>query len=332
MSTKQWTANEINEAVRAYWMSCLIIAAAELDLFGRMGPTPFTAGDAATKLATDLRGITTLLDALAAVGILDKQVNRYTVPASVARVLTSDGPESQLAMMQHQATCLRKWSHLAEIVKSGHPARRQAGILGDAGEYHAFIEAMDNIARTQAGKFVAELPPLRFQHLLDVGGGSGSYTLAFLQAYPAAKATLFDLPKVIPQARERLTHAGLADRVTLVPGDFYTDPLPHGADLVLISAIVHQNSREQNRALFARCHQALAPGGQILIRDFLMNESRTTPVAGALFAINMLVATDHGGTFTVDELSADLAAAGFTEPHTLRRDDTMFSVLAARKP
>ena len=133
-------------------------------------------------------------------------------------------------------------------------------------------------------------------------------------------------------ARQRLADAGLAERVRLVAGDFMEDPLPAGADLAWVSAIVHQNSRAQNRELFAKVFTALAPGGRIAIRDLVMEPSRTRPVAGALFALNMLVGTVGGGTFTFDELREDMEAAGLTHPALLRRDEGMNSVVVAAKP
>jgi hypothetical protein len=103
-------------------------------------------------------------------------------------------------------------------------------------------------------------------------------------------------------------------------------------DLAWVSAIVHQNSRAQNRALFAKVFRALVPGGRIAIRDVLMAASRTKPVAGALFAVNMLVATEGGGTFTFDELREDLKTVGFARPTVLRRDVAMNSIVVAQKP
>jgi len=167
---------------------------------------------------------------------------------------------------------------------------------------------------------------------LDVGGASGTWTLAFLRACPSATATLFDLADVLPMARRRLTEAGMAEGVTLVAGDFMADPLPAGADLAWVSAIVHQNSREQNRQLFAKVFQALQPAGRIAIRDILMDATRTRPAAGALFAVNMLVATAGGGTFTFEELREDLEAGGFVRPTVVRRDEGMNSIVVAGKP
>jgi ubiquinone/menaquinone biosynthesis C-methylase UbiE len=191
---------------------------------------------------------------------------------------------------------------------------------------------MHNISAPNAGQVIRALRPLRFTHLLDLGGASGTWTMAFLHACPSAQATLFDLPHVIPMARRRLASAGMLRRVRLVAGDFMADPLPSGVDLAWVSAIVHQNSRAQNRSLFAKVLHALTPGGRLAIRDILMEENRTCPIAGALFAMNMLVATEGGGTFTFDELRQDLEAVGFTHATVLRQDEAMNSVVAAEKP
>ncbi len=177
---------------------------------------------------------------------------------------------------------------------------------------------------------MARLGPPRFRHLLDVGGASGTWTLAFLRAAGGSRATIFDLADAIPQARRRMEEAGMLDRVALAAGDFYRDDLPGGADLVWLSAIVHQHSREHNRALFKKIHAALTPGGRLLIRDVVMEPDRVQPVEGALFAINMLVNTESGGTFTLAEFAEDLAAAGFRPPELLVRDAGMNSVVEAK--
>ncbi len=325
----QWTADSVLDLMRGFQPVCVLAAAAELDIFGILAAGPLTAGQITEKAHADLRGMVVLLDALAALGFIVKQSDRYAAADGVADLLTETGRRSVLAMVRHQATCLRRWSDLAKSVQTGSPAEKRASIRGEAADYAAFIEAMDNIARTMTDRVVADLSQLNFRRILDVGGATGSWTIAFLRAYPQASATLFDLPVVMPQARERLSAVGLTDRVTLTPGDFYKDPLPQGCDLAWVSAIVHQNSREQNRELFTKLHAALPPGGQVLIRDILMEESRISPVSGALFAVNMLVATKSGGTFTVAELTEDLATAGFGDAQVLRRDDGMHAVLGA---
>ena len=182
-----------------------------------------------------------------------------------------------------------------------------------------------------ADDLVARLGPPKFEHLLDVGGASGTWTLAFLRAVPGARATVFDLPDAIVQARERIAGTEFADRIELVGGDFYTDDLPRGADFAWVSAIVHQHGREHNRRLFAKVHAALEPGARIAVRDVVMEPCRTRPPMGALFAINMLVNTESGGTFTFDELAEDLRTAGFRDPELTIPSVEMSAVVSATK-
>jgi precorrin-6B methylase 2 len=327
------TPDEILETARAYQPACLLAAAADLDIFPllcRQGP--LSTPDVAKALGADPRGAAILLDALVAVRLLRKEGALYVVPEDVARSLGGAGPCSLLAMAQHQANCMRRWADLAKVVLTGKPAARTPSVRGDKADREAFIEAMDNLSGPVADRVVAALRSVEARSVLDVGGASGSWTIAFLRMWPAARATLFDLPEVIPLAERRLSDAGVRSRVTLKAGDFLEDPLPPGADLAWVSAIAHQNSRAQNRLLFSRVRDALLPGGRIAVRDIVMEPSRTEPVAGALFAVNMLVGTEGGGTFTLEDLREDLLASGFGEAELVRRDPGMHSIVVARRP
>jgi SAM-dependent methyltransferase len=327
---RTWEAADLLQMASAYQTSCLLAAAAELELFDKLRGAEFTAGEAATRLGVDHRALRMLLDALCAGDLLEKRQDRYSVPPRVAELLSHDGAGSVLAMIQHQANCMRRWAQLALVVKSGRPAPVSPSIRGEAADYASFIEAMDNVSRPAADPLIARLGLDRLEHLLDVGGASGTWTLAFLRAHPQARATIFDLPHVLPQARQRIEAAGMSGRVVLVGGDYLVDPLPAGADLAWVSAIVHSLSLRQIRRLFSSVATALAPGGRILVRDFVMDESRTKPVAGAMFALNMLSANE-GGTYTFGELRAELESAGFEGVDYVHRDDTMNTVLGARK-
>jgi SAM-dependent methyltransferase len=328
---KRWTPENIAEAARAYQISCVLTAAADLDVFGALASAPLTAADLADQLRSEPRATAVLLDALVALGLLDKQANRYYVPPEVADTLTETGRHHLLALVRHQGNCLRRWSQLAQVVQRGGPADRAPSVRGAAADQAAFIGAMHELSDPMAGEVIDRLGPLSFQHLLDIGGASGTWTIEFLRRRPQARATLFDLSEIIPMARQRCAEAGLSARVTLVAGDFYQDELPPGADYAWLSAIAHQNSRPQNRDLFARIARALAPGGILAIRDIVMEESHTRPVAGALFAVNMLVGTPAGGTYSFNEYRDDLHAAGFTAVTLLHQDDAMNSLFQARK-
>ena len=115
-------------------------------------------------------------------------------------------------------------------------------------------------------------------------------------------------------------------------GDFYRDELPGGSDLALLSAIIHQNSPEENVDLYRKAYRALAPGGVLLIRDHIMDETRTKPPGGAMFALNMLVNTRGGDTYTYEEVRSTLERAGFTDVKWVREGEHMDSLVEARKP
>lgn len=323
---------QILDMMAAFMPSCLIGAAAELDLWSVVDDGSLTAGEIAERLHADVRATTMLLDALAALRLLAKKAGRYAVPPQLAAWLREDGNASVLPMLRHRMNILRGWTQLPWIVKTGEPALRQASIRGADADRAAFVAAMHTVSGPVADELVARLGPPRFTHLLDVGGASGTWTLAFLRTALNTQATLFDLPDAIEQARRRIDGSEFAGRVGLVAGDFYVDPLPAGADYAWLSAIVHQNSREQNRDLFAKVHAALTPGGRIGIRDVVMQPDKVQPIEGALFAINMLVNTPSGGTFSFVELAEDLQAAGFIDPELRIEDLVMNSVVEAVKP
>jgi predicted O-methyltransferase YrrM len=199
-------------------------------------------------------------------------------------------------------------------------------------ELRAFIGAMHSIGAPLAKRFVAAVNAVDARALLDVGGGSGTYTIAFLSAVPAMKATLFDLPEVIEIARERLHREGLIDRTTLVAGNYYEEELPGGHDLILISAIIHANSPDENRELYKKAFRALKPGGRVLVRDHVMDPDRIHPRDGAVFAINMLVGTSGGGTYTFEEIEMGLSRAGFVRIKLLKPGEHMDAVVEAFKP
>jgi len=331
--SRHWTGDDVLKLARGFQAPCVLNAAAELGVFEAFGGEALTGEMLAKRLGADLRATVVLADALSAIELLVKDGETYRPARGIVETLTETGADSVLAMIRHSGNCMRNWAQLGAITRSGKPLDpRPTSVRGARADREDFIEAMNDISRRTADSLVAAIGPPPFEHMLDIGAGPGTWTIAMLSALPGARATLFDLPDAIPIARRHIARAGMEDRVVFVAGDFYTDEtLPGGADLAWVSAIMHQNSREQNRELFAKVHAALADGGRILIRDVVMDSSRTCPRFGALFAVNMLVHTPAGGTFTFDELSEDLQSAGFTDAVLLKRDEFMNAVVQARK-
>ena len=332
---KKLNGKTILKMVRGFQPACVIIAGADLDVFTILHARPMNAAQLAGKIKGDARAAAILLDALAAIGMLAKGPGPrpvYSVPQAVAGVLADTGAQCMLGMVRHQGNCLRRWGQLGSVVRSGKPAARRPSVRGAGGDLDSFIRAMHEVSQPMTEQLIASLGPLKFTHLLDLGGASGTWTIPFLRLNPDARATIFDRPDVIPMARRTIKKAGLAGRVKFVAGSYHSGAMPEGPDLAWISAIVHQNSRAQNRAMFSRVFAALPPSGRILIRDIVVDASRTRPVGAALFAVNMLTSTRGGSTFTFNELRDDLTAAGFVKVKRLRRGKIMDSLISAIVP
>jgi hypothetical protein len=326
------TLEKILDLARDFMESRIFLTAAEMDLFTILTDAPLSAQEIAQKKKASLRGLTTLLDALAAMGLLVKEAGKYRCLPAASALLSRKDPGSVLPMVLHMATLWKRWSFLTDVVQGSDVPEKPSGPHQDQAELRAFIGAMHVIARSFAPRIVAGVRPGSSRALLDVGGALGTYTLAFLDAVPEMRATLFDRPGVIEMARSLLSETGLLGRISLVAGDFYRDELPGGHDLAFVSAVIHQNSLDQNMALFAKVFRALVFGGRIVVRDHIMAPDRTKPTDGAIFAVNMLLATPGGGTYTYDEIREALIQAGFERVQLLQAGEHMDGLVEAFKP
>lgn len=324
-------AEQAMAEARGFMKSRIILTAAQLNIFTRLDEKPRGAGDLADALGLNRRASARLLDGLAALELVDKEGDTYRL-APAGAPYSERHPETVLPMVLHMNRLWDTWSGLTEAVRTGENPHRESGVVIDEASRKAFIGAMHVVGRQLSEAIAAEYDLSPFTRLLDIGGASGTYTIAFLNRNPAMTACIFDLPEVLPLARERLEAHGLMERVELAPGDFSKDYLPGGCDLALLSAIIHQNSPEENADLYAKIHTALVPGGALLIRDHIMEPSRTRPPAGAMFAINMLVNTRGGDCYTLQEVTVGLEAAGFNRIRQVRQGGAMDCLVEARKP
>lgn len=314
-----------------FMRSRVTLTASELDLFTKLDEKPLTASEIAERYRFNLKALTRVLDCLVTFGLIRKDDNRYSNTEKGA-FFSSRHPQTVLPMVLHFNKLWDTWGSLTEIVK-GKKGRKFTVIKGsNKKSREAFIGAMHVIGRTISSDIAGALDISRFERLLDIGGASGTYTMAFLSRNPKMEAILFDLKEVIPFAKKRLKSEGFLNRVKLVAGDFYSDKLPEGCDLALLSAIIHQNSNEENLRLYKKIFTALKPGGTLLIRDHVMDASRTNPPPGALFAINMLVNTRGGDTYTLTEVEDALKEAGFVDIRLIREGVAMDCLVEAKKP
>lgn len=321
----------IFKMARGFWKARILMTAAELDIFSHLLTEPRTAAQVAGELSSDPRGTEMLLDALAALEMLDKKDGAFRVKPALRSVLSSSAPGTIVPPLLHLAQLWEIWGRLTEIVQKGKKDVPFDRIERDEEGVRAFIGAMHSIGRGMAEQVVSRLDLTGKENLIDVGGGSGVYTIAMLRRAPGMRAVIFDRPMVIEIAKEKIAEENLTDRVTFLEGDFYEDELPGGHDLALLSAIIHQNSSGQNVALYRKVFDSLVPGGTVVIRDHVMSEDHTETLEGALFAVNMLVATPAGGTYSFQQINSDLEEAGFRNSHLLHRAE-MDSLITAQKP
>lgn len=327
---------DVLKEVRQFWNSRAILTAAELDVFTAMEDRPSTAQEISQAKGLDERATARLLDSIVVCGYLEKKGERYKLTPRGA-VLSASHSRSMLPVVRHMAHVWRNWSRLTETVIKGENEERSNPLfdLSDQ-EQRDFIEAMHVLGQDLAEEVAVFYGETSCRRILDVGGGSGVYTLAFLRHNPHMEGIVFDLPRVIPITEERIRQEPEGERISLFPGDFYREELPTGCDMALLSAIIHQNGPEQNLELFCKVYRALEPGGILLIRDHIMDESRTSPQEGAMFALNMLVNTERGDTYTFREVNEALEQAGFEQIRALRTGEAsqrdMDCLVEARRP
>ncbi|MGA2272821.1 MAG: methyltransferase [Bryobacteraceae bacterium] len=303
--------DDLNERIRAFRQSRVILTALELDLFSVIGEGG-AAADIAARIHADPRATEMLLHALASLQLVAKRDGVFHNSPVAARYFTAGSPHNARPGLLHTASLWKTWSTLTECVRSGTCAIPQE--LGERSSdwTQAFIAAMHRNAAERAAPLVAAVGAQGVRRMLDVGGGSGAYSIAFAAANPELEAYILDLAAVVPLAQRHIEQAGVAGRVHTRIGDLRTDHLGEGYDLVLVSAICHMLDEKENAHLIGRCYGALAPGGRLTIQDFILDPDKCSPQSAALFSLNMLVGTRAGASYSEPEYTAWMHAAGFT--------------------
>ena len=306
--------DDVSELIRGFMASRAVLTALELDVFTVVGEGG-TAEKIAARISASARATEMLLNALVSLKLLEKRESVYTNTPLSARFFVEGTPDSARTAQLHIANIWKRWSTLTDAVRAGTSVAPR----GDNGWTAPFIAAMDHNARGRARAVVQAAGVNGAKRMLDLGGGSGAYSIAFAKAAPALRVEVVDLPEVLPITQEHIRKAGLAERISTRAGDMLTIPLEVGRyDLVLLSAICHMYSPEENQQLFRRVYSALAPKGRLVVADFVLEANKTAPRFGALFALNMLVGTRGGASYSEPEYETWMKAAGFAETSRVR--------------
>lgn len=300
----------ITQAVYAFRIARVLLTAFELDLFTIIGDSQMSSDEVARSAGTDSRATDRLLNAVCASGYLMKNEGKFSNTPLTAACMVKGRP-GFLGGLMHQVTLWDTWSTLTEAVRIG--TATHSGPVNDRGTewLEAFISAMHTRAIHQAPGVIKLIDLDGVARVLDVGGGSGAFSMAFVRARRGIEAVVFDLPNVAKLTRSYVDAENLGKLITVVEGDYNSDSLGTGFDLVFMSAVIHSNSADENGLLFKKAFAALNPNGRLVVLDFIMDDDRTSPEFGAYFSLNMLVGTQEGDTYTESEIRRWMEAAGF---------------------
>jgi hypothetical protein len=308
---KEWTRGDLLSVSSAYWRGCALQAGVRLGIFTALRGGLCGAAEVAKTIDADERATGLLLDALAAMGLLQKEEGRYRNTATAEKFLVAGTPCYMGHIILHHHHILDGWAQLDQAVRQGGPVQRRS--YGAEIERESFLMGMFNLAMGVAPVLAGQLSLAGRRRLLDLGGGPGTYAIHFCLANPELQAVIYDRPTTEPFARETVEKFGLTGRIDFLPGDFTSDPVGGGPyDAAWLSHVLHSNSLEQCQALIDKTAAVLEDGGQIMIHDFILENSKDSPEFAALFSLNMLIGTGRGRAYSEEEIAGMLEKAGIS--------------------
>jgi SAM-dependent methyltransferase len=309
MNHRPKSPGELLEISGSYWRACTLHAGVKLDLFTLLGDRALTVEQLQERLRADADGLERLLNALAAMGLLVKEGQGFANTEASRKYLDSNSGQAVNHLIMHHHHLAPSWARLDESVRTGKPIHEPVPEL-DEERRKSFLLGMAASAMLMAPQLVAGIDLGSSRHMLDLGGGPGTYAVHFCLHNPGLRATVLDLPASRPYAEKTIVDFGLENRVGFVPGDYVHEEVQGSYDVVWMSHILHGESPQDCESIVAKAVRVLATGGQILLHDFILEDTGDDPPFPALFSLNMLVATEGGRAYTQTELESMLRRAG----------------------
>jgi hypothetical protein len=292
----------------------LIQAAVELAIFDGLENSAGTAEAVANRLKLEPKATELLLNALASLELLHKRAEYFSLTEAAAKYLLKSSPQYVGAMIRFESALWSCWEKLPEAIRSGQPVRPPNMYQDQAAETEIFINAMDSLVKARGDATVTAnaIDWSGIAELLDVGSGPATYPIALCQRFQKLRATIFDLPGTLAISERYVREAGMAERIRLIAGDYRKTPIPGSYDVIFLSNIIHGESFESNRSLILKLVSNLKPGGQIVVKDHILDDSRTTPPVGAIFSLLMLLTTESGRCYSFSEIKSWMEQAGLS--------------------
>ncbi|WP_435549471.1 methyltransferase [Desulfobacterium sp. N47] len=308
MNTEEWNPGKLLGISGNYWATCALHAGVKLDIFTVIGDQLLTGQEIAEKTDADPRGVIMLLNALAAMNLLIKKNDNYSNTVFSNSFLSKESQHYLGYIIMHHHHLMASWNDLDKGVKTGKAVRSRAS-FDDPEVRENFLMGMFNLATNIAPQIVGKINLAGKKHLLDLGGGPGTYAIHFCLKNPSLKATIYDQKTTRPFAEKTVAGFGLSDRISFKAGDYLGKKITGTYDVVWLSHILHGGGPEDAQKIIQKAVSVLKPQGMILIHEFILNNDMDGPLFPALFSLNMLLGTDKGQAYSEKQIMDMLAAA-----------------------
>jgi len=306
--------DKLEQIVNGFTEAKILLAAAELKIFDHLRTPGATAAEVSEKIGGTQRGVEILLDALAAIEVIQKQGDIYSNMPEYEAELVSDSASQRAGMLRHRNLLFRNWAFLEEKVLGKPTPLPPRPNMTDPASNEAFIRAMYFASSQSVPTIVDHIDLHGCRNIADLGGGPGHYLAEFSRRAPEHEPYLIDLPLTLDAARKMALDKDCPKNFHYIGWDFYNDPSPKDLpqfDLIFISQVIHAAGPEANLELFSKLFPLITPGGRVVVHERVVDPGRTTPKDAAVFAVNMLIMTSAGRTYTEDEIVTWAKAAGF---------------------
>lgn len=314
--------DRILELGLGFWGAKTLLSAVELGVFTELAGGPLDAEALRDRLGLHPRSARDFLDALVALGMLERTGDRYANTPETDLFLDRGKPSYLGGILEMaNARLYPFWGSLTEGLRTGQPQNevKSGGdffgtLYQDPAQLRGFLQAMTGLSMGSARAIAAQFPWQNYRTFADIGAAQGGLPVQVALAHPHLSGAGFDLPPVGPIFTEYVASFGLQDRLRFLPGDFFADPLPP-ADVLVMGHILHDWSLEEKRLLLAKAYEALPPGGALIVYDAVIDDERRRNAFGLLMSLNMLIETPGGFDYTGADCCAWMREAGFRETY-----------------
>jgi len=328
------TPDRIQQIAWGYAPPLILEAALNYRVFDLIDESPQTVQELAQRTGASIRGLAAILNALVGLEFLARKGERYSLTPESAAFLVSTKPSYYGTYFMHMTRQLiPRWLRLSEAVRSGRPvAAMNQGTEGPT-FFAEFVESLFPLSYKAArmlGEHLGVAGLTGPTSVLDIGAGSGVWGIALAHLSPHVSIWAVDWPVVLEVTKKVARQQGVVDRLKTSAGDLLEVDFGSGHRVATIGHILHSEGPDRSQRLLRKTFEALAPGGTIAISEFMPNDQRTGPPNALIFAVNMLVHTEAGDTFTFREVAGWLQTAGFEKPRLLEAPAPSPLVLATK--